>query len=450
MVQDKVTTKLLKKLLNAGSVNKAARVLERIHPADVAALMGSLNPYQIRSLIGAMFSEKRVAWALTELPEELLVKVLSSMKTAEIADILRRLQPDDAALLVNHLGTERRKAVLDILPAGTRFEVKRLLAYPDGTAGSVMTTRFIAVGPETTVAEGIAEVRRRSHEMEALSYLYVIDGDGRLIGVVSLRELLINADSAPSSSIMVQEPIAANALDDQESVSKAISRYDLLSIPVVNDDGVLVGIVTVDDAIDVIYEEATADMYKMAGLSEGDRVFSPIHETYLKRIPWTMINLCTAFAVAWVVGIFEVAIKKSSVLAIFMPVVAGMGGNCGSQTLTVITRGLALDELDWSSAWQAILKQVTVGLLIGMTAGLLTAGIAWLWRDNVVLGLILFLAMTVNMILGGLMGASVPLILKLLRLDPALGSGILVTAITDAFGFFTFLGLATLLMSHLL
>jgi len=211
----------------------------------------------------------------------------------------------------------------------------------------------------------------------------------------------------------------------------------------------MLGVITVDDVIDVIHEEATEDIYHLAGLSEEDRVFSPAGHSVRRRLPWMLVNLATAFLASWVVGLFQHTIQEIVALAVFLPIVAGMGGNGATQTLTVITRGIALGEIEFSSGLRAVTKEVAVGLAIGAATGLVSAGVVWVWNGNPWLGLVLLLAMIANLAIAGLVGAAVPLVLKALRQDPALGSGVIVTTFTDCCGFFAFLGIATLLMDHL-
>jgi len=228
-----------------------------------------------------------------------------------------------------------------------------------------------------------------------------------------------------------------------------VARYNLLAVPVTDAEGRMLGVITVDDVIDVIQEEATEDIYHLAGLSGEDRVFSPAHQSIRKRMPWMLVNLGTAFLASWVVGLFEHTIQEIVALAVFLPVVAGMGGNGATQTLTVITRGIALGEIEFSTGLRAVAKEVAVGIAIGAATGLVSAGIVWLWNGNPWLGLVLLLAMIANLAIAGLVGATVPLVLKALRQDPALGSGVIVTTFTDCCGFFAFLGIATLLLDRL-
>jgi magnesium transporter len=248
---------------------------------------------------------------------------------------------------------------------------------------------------------------------------------------------------------MIQDPVSVRADASQEEAAQLVSRYNLLAIPVVDAEDRMLGVITVDDVIEVIHEEATEDIYHLAGLSEDDRVFTPPMLSVRKRLPWMLINLGTAFLAAWVVGLFQRSLQEVVALAIFLPVVAGMGGNGATQTLTVITRAIALGEIEFSSGLRAVAKELTVGLAIGSVTGLAAAGVALLWKGNPYLGLVLFLSMVANLAIAGLVGAAVPLVLKALKQDPALGSGVIVTTFTDCCGFFAFLGIATLFLEHL-
>ena len=249
---------------------------------------------------------------------------------------------------------------------------------------------------------------------------------------------------------MVREAISTPPEAHQEEVAKLVARYDLLAIPVTDVDRTLLGVITVDDVIDVITAEATEDMYHLAGLSEEDRVFSKATHSVRKRLPWMFANLATVFAAAWVVGLFQETIENLVALAVLLPVVAGMGGNGGIQALTVITRAIALGEIEFSSGIRAVGKEFWVGLVLGAVTGAASAGIIWLWQGNPVLGAVIFIAMVSTMAVAGLLGAAVPLALKAVGQDPALGAGVVVTFFTDAFGFFSFLGIASVLMEYLL
>jgi magnesium transporter len=280
-------------------------------------------------------------------------------------------------------------------------------------------------------------------------YLYVVDERRHLVGVVSLRRLLLVAPDTPLKRIMTADLISARADMDQEEVARQVAAYNLLAIPVVDAENKLVGIITVDDVIDVIKDEATEDIYRLAGVAGDERAFTPAKESLRKRLPWLGINLITAFLAASIVALFEGTIGLYPALAVFMPIVAGMGGNAGTQTLTVIVRGIALGELTWSNSKKALLKEAAVGIGNGIVLGALAAIVVWVARGNPVLGLLLGLAMIINMFVAATAGTLVPLGLRAANVDPALASSVFITTMTDMFGFFSFLGLATVFARYL-
>jgi magnesium transporter len=312
-----------------------------------------------------------------------------------------------------------------------------------------MTTRFVALDVHMTAQESIDRIRAMGDHAEAVLYLYVVDEKGGLTGIVPIRRLVAAPPDRPVGELMIRDPVRCRADADQEEAARAVARYNLLAIPVVDDENRLLGVITVDDVIEVINEEATEDMYYMAGLHEEDRVFTTPFQSVRRRLPWMLLNLAAAFVAAWVVGRFEETLRQIVALAFFMPVVAGMGGNSGIQSLTVITRGIALGEIEFSSGLRLIGKEFVVALGIGAVAGGVAAGAATLWQGSPLLGGVLFVAMVVTIAIAGMLGAAVPLLLKALRQDPALGSGVIVTTLTDVTGFVTFLGIGTLLLDRL-
>lgn len=440
--------KAIRKLLRSRSTRGVATIVKHVHPADVAQIFPDLSPLELEQLFEVLFTNRSAGATLLELPEEILKSSLAIIPDDRMAKIVERQPPDDALILLDHLPGDRRSSVCGLMGSKKARVLDMLLSFPEGTAGRVMTTRVFALEQHATCRDAIAEIRKQGKDLEAIFYLYVIDEEGVLTGVVSLRNLILADEDTALRELMVVDPVRANARDDQEMVASLVSKYDLLSLPITDDDGRLLGAVTVDDVIDVIHEEATEDLYNMAGLDEADRVFSPVMRSARKRLLWTALNLGTAFVASMVVGLFEASIDKIVALAVFMPVVAGLGGNSGTQSLTVLVRGIALKELDFGSAFKAVLKQAAVGLLVGTVAGMVTAAVVWLWKGDPWFALVLLVAMVANMTIGSLFGATIPLLLRSLKLDPALGSGVVVTAITDTFGFFCFLGLATILMSH--
>lgn len=443
---DRIKADLIRKLLHAKAPQRVARALDRLAPADIAELFAVLSPGETVEVFDILFDARRAAKTLAELPYDYLASVLARLDDERVARVVSRLPSDDATLFVQALGDVRREGILRKLPEEYRNQIQRLLTYPEDSAGRVMTTQFIALEAECTAHEAIERIRAREDVADSLFHLFVVDNAQRLVGTVPLRRLVAAQPSRTLADMMLKEPVSILAFADQEEAANLVSKYNLLAIPVVDDEHRIVGIITVDDVIDVIREEATEDMYLMAGLDGQDRVFSPTVTSIRRRLPWNMLNMATAFLAASVVGLFESAIATAVALATFMPVVAGMGGNAGIQTLTVVTRGIALGEIEFSSGMRAVFKEITVGLFIGLMMGVVTGLVAWAWKGSPVLGIVLVTAMVCNMTMAGLMGAAIPLGLKLLKLDPALGGGVLLTAFTDSFGFFTFLGLATIMM----
>jgi magnesium transporter len=378
-----------------------------------------------------------------------LPDILALIEDEKIARVIVRADPDDAVTIIDSLTEERRESVLSLLDPERREEVRELISYPEGTVGRIMNTDFMALAPTTTAQGAIDKIRERG-ELESFFYLYVVDQENKLVGVVPIRNLVIAPRDRTLSEMMIADPLKGDVFMDQEEAARIVAKYELLALPIVDEGGRLEGIITVDDVIDIIKEESTEDMYKMAGLAEEDRVFTPISRSVKMRLPWTMLNLLTTGLAASVVTIFQGTITEVVALVTFMPIVAGVGGNGATQTATVIIRGIALGELEFSSAWKAIVKQVSVNVCLAVAAGAVIALIAALWQGNPILGFVLALAMILNLgLVAGLSGAVIPLLLKAMKFDPALGSGIIVTGLTDAFGFLSFLGLATLFIHYL-
>jgi magnesium transporter len=338
--------------------------------------------------------------------------------------------------------------VLDLMRPKESGEVENLLEYAERTAGRIMNPHVFAVREDMTVGEAITEIQS-NRDVEMVFYLYVVDERRHLVGVVSLRRLLLVAPETPLTRIMTAELISVRVDMDQEEVARQVASYNLLAIPVVDEENKLVGVITVDDVIDVIKDEATEDIYRLAGVAGDERAFTPARESLRKRLPWLGVNLVTAFLAASVVALFEGTIERITALAVFMPIVAGMGGNAATQTLTVVVRGIALGELTWSNSRKALLKEAAVGIGNGLVLGLLAAAVAWGTRGNPVLGLVLCMAMIINMFVAATAGTLVPLGLRAANVDPALASSVFITTLTDVFGFFSFLGLATLFMRFL-
>ena len=448
MATPNFTVRTLRRLMASGVLSRAERLLAKLPPADIAPLLSDLTEDEMRSVLELLIRQRRAALVLRELPPELLPRAFDAVADQRLAEVLGRLEIDDLLDLVRWLPEERRDEVFARLPASRREELQKAELYPESSAGRAMTTNFVALDEKMTAQEAIDQLRAAGDGAPSILYLYVVDAERCLRGVVPIRRLVAAPPLRPVSELMIRDPVHVRAEADQEEVAALVRRYDLLAIPVVDVDGRMLGVITVDDVIDVITEEATQDMYHLAGLSDEDRVFSPPRTSIRKRLPWMLVNLATCFLAAWVVGLFEATIERVVALAVFMPVVAGMAGNGGIQALTVITRGIALGEIEFSTGARAAGKELAVGLVLGALTGAASAGIAVLWHGSPLIGLALFLAMAIAMAVAGLVGAAVPLALKALHQDPALGAGVIVTTFTDVFAFFSFLGIASLLLAR--
>ena len=441
----------VKRLLRMGATANLVNLLHKQHPADLAQLFSEL-PEKDRQSSFTLLVERnsRLAMeALSELGPEAGAVLLAGRTPEEIVKLTQELPSDDAAAIIDHLPKELSAAVLELIqkrPAAA--DVGELLEYAEQTAGRIMNPKVFALSEDVTASEAITALQG-SRDVEMVFYLYVIDGRRHLVGVVSLRRLLLVPPATPLKRIMTTDLISVRADMDQEEVARQVASYNLLAIPVVDEENKLVGVITVDDVIDVIKDEATEDVYRLAGVAGDDRVFTKASESLRKRLPWLVINLATAFLAASVVGVFETTIGVVTALAVFMPVVAGMGGNAATQTLTVIVRGIALGELTWGNSRKALFKEAAVGLGNGVACGLVGALVVWVFKGDPILGGILALAMIINMFIAATAGTLIPLSLRAMKVDPALGSAVFITTLTDVFGFLSFLGLGALFLRYL-
>ena len=440
----------VKRLLRIGATANLLNLLQKQHPADLAQIFSELTEKD-REAAFSLLAERngRLAMeAVSELGPEAGAALLATHSAEEIARLAQEIPSDDAAALIDYLPEELSAAVLDLMRPKESGVVENLLEYDEQTAGRIMNPHVFALSEDMTVGEAIAELQG-NRDVEMVFYLYVVDERRHLVGVVSLRRLLLVSPETPLKRIMTSDLISARVDMDQEEVARQVAAYNLLAIPVVDEENKLVGIITVDDVIDVIKDEATEDIYRLAGVSGDERVFSPAGESLRKRLPWLGVNLGTAFLAAGVVSLFTNTIDALPVLAVFMPIVAGMGGNAATQTLTVIVRGIALGELTFANSRKALLKEASVGIGNGVVLGLVAATVAWLTRGDPILGMVLGAAMIINMFVAATAGVLIPLGLRAAKVDPALASAVFITTMTDVFGFFSFLGLATVFARYL-
>lgn len=439
---------LLTKLLRHGAYPQLRKIIEKTLPADFSPVLPLLLEEDRKRILSLLIEAGKAARALLDLDETDLHEILEALDDPTIASICSSSAPDDAADLLDFLEDERRDRILELLGATQGAKLESLLEGEEETAGSLMNTEFLAIDEELTVGQAIESIRLYPRK-ESFFYVYCVDADQHLVGVLSLRSLILANATVQLKDIMVQSVVRTQVDSSPEEVAQLVSKYDLLSIPVVDLQNRLVGVVTVDDVLDVIQEQAEEDLLHLAGVDISERVTTPARESWRTRFPWLAVNLVTAFIASSVVRYFEPTIERWTALAAFMPIVAGMGGNAGTQTLTVFVRALALGEVDWESGLRPIWKEMLVGLGNGVAIGTITATIVGVWTGQWVLAGILLAAMCLNLVIAGVAGGVVPLLLERFGFDPAVASSIFVTMFTDTGGFFLFLGLATLAMRFL-
>ena len=437
----------IRSALEAGEVQAAINTLTDLHPVDRADAFSDLDDKDQAALLPRLDLEA-TADLLEELEDEQAAAVAETLGTEQLADVLDEMEPDEAADVLGDLPAARAKeALAEMEEAGN---VLPLLPFADETAGGRMTTSFITLPLGTSASEAIHTLRRVEPSSETPYYLYVDDAADRLVGIVGLRDLVIAAPESKLETIMDSEVIYALTHEDQEEVALRMARYDLAAVPVVDDRGTVVGVITHDDVMDVIEQEATEDIYRLANVPDHElSIHSPIRLTIRKRIPWLYLSAITALFAAWVVSKFESLIAEVAILAVFLSVVAGLGGNTATQSLAMIVRAFALGEIDLRNAWRTVIKEGLTGLVAGLLVGTAVGLAVWLWQGNAVLGAILGLALIGNMLVAGFVGALIPISLRALKLDPALASSVLVTTVTDSVGFALFLTLSAFALSSL-
>jgi magnesium transporter len=435
----------------APPVNRApsylAHTIEEIPPADAAEILANLEPHEAAQ-VAEILDPQTSAGVLAQMESRDAAAVIALMEPPEAAMVLSEMNPDDA---VDVLGSvedpARREALLDEMGAAEAADVRTLRQFPPDSAGGIMTTDITALPQDLTAQQAIDELRRLNETLEQMFYVYVVDRARRLVGVLSMRDLILARPDRKIADIMRRNVVAVPATMDQEEVARLIRKYKYMAVPVTDKQNRLLGLITVDDVVDVIQEEATEDVQKMAGAGAEERLTSPWQFSFKKRIWWLQFNLLTAFMAAAVIALFEDTIKQLAILAAYQTIVSGMGGNASAQAMAVAIRGIALGEVDRSLFKRILYREFVVGLLSGVVIGTTTGLIAMTfnWSDNgLILGLIVMCALIINHVLACVTGVAVPFFMRWLGFDPAQSATILATTVTDCCGFFATLGLASL------
>jgi len=443
--EDRISPLWLERLrayLEAGRGEDVASVMEPLHVADIGDVLETLNPDE-RILLVRTLGDRFDFSALTEVDESIRIELMDAIPNAEIARGVTGLNNDDAVTILEDLEQEDRDEVLSALPTFERLSLKRSLDFPEDSAGRRMQTDFIAIPPFWTVGQTIDYLRAEGDLPDEFYQIYVVDAAYKVLGTIPLDKFLRSPRATKIDAIMNTQVILVRAEEDQEEAARDFERYDLVEVGVIDESGRMVGVLTIDDIVDVIHEEADEDIKLLAGVGDED-ISDSTADTIRSRVPWLVINLITAVLVSVVIGLFDATIEQMVALAVLMPIVASMGGNAGTQTMTVTVRALSMRELDGSRLRRLITREMVVGLANGIIFAILVGLVTALRFGDAQLGAVIALAMVINLVVAGTAGILIPVLLDRLKADPAIASAVFVTTITDVVGFFAFLAIAGL------
>ena len=426
-------------------------LVQKLFENDLSAAAGVLES----------MPEDEAAGALKSLPITLVARVVKVLQISYAAELLKEADDHMIIELTSHLDPQFLASIMMLLPQDARErmskhisgklkdQIRELLDYPEGSIGRTMTTDFVALKKNNRAEEAIEKIRSLAKRKYPSSYVYVVDEENRLIGVLNMRDLMLAAPEKTLDEISRKDFFALHCFTDRQDAANELAKRKFFAAPVVDSENHILGIVKAERMISGVQEEMTKDIQRMFGAGADERVFSTIIFSLKKRLPWLHINLATAFLAAGVVAMFEGIIAKLTILAVFLPVVAGQGGNAGAQSLAVVMRGIVMREIPKDKFFALVFKEGKIGAINGAVIGAVTALVAWIWYGNPFLGLVIGLGMLVNLLLAGLAGASIPLIMKKIGIDPAQSSSIILTTVTDVVGFIAFLGFAVLFQKYL-
>lgn len=433
--------------LERGDLKSAVGLLEALKPADQANVFDDLQPDEQDKLLPRLNPEDS-ADILEELQDEDAALVAERMQTKNLADILDHMEPDEAADLLGDIKPSLATRAIQSMKEAD--EVLPLLEHTDDSAGGLMTAADVILKKEMTVNDAIKHLRAISPDSEQIYYLFVVDDKGVLAGVVNLRDMVVAPKEALIGSIMERDVISVKADTDQEEAVRIVKRYDLLALPVVDNGNRLLGVITYDDSLDILEDEATEDIYRLGGISKEKPGDVSIKDAIRSRLPWLVVNLVMAMVTGAVLSLFENTIAQMAALASFFPIVAGVSGSSGTQTLTVTVRSLATGEITVKDARRSIWKSLLLGMVNGLVLGALVVLIGFLWKGDIRLGLIAGAATLVNIVISSITGILIPLLINRIKLDPALASPILVSTLADSLGYLVYLGLASTMLAFVL
>ncbi|MGM9930929.1 magnesium transporter [Pradoshia sp.] len=450
MDDHKVLTDVYGALLAEGKYDRFREQYLTLHPYDQSQIYMQLNREE-RTIVSYYLSPEEMAEIMGNLLDEteLLEDALSDMDPNYAASVIADMYTDDAVDLLENLEKEQTISYLMLMDKDRAEPIRHLLHYEDSTAGSIMTTEYIGVSENQTVRDAMQMLRKEALDAELIYYIYVVDHQNKLTGVISLRDLLVAADDTWIFELMNEQVHYAKVSDDQETVARMMRDYDFLALPVVDFQLHMVGIITVDDIMDVMDEIASDDYSKLAGVSEMEKLDTNPLSSARKRLPWLIILLFLGLITANLISHFESALSQKAILAVFIPLIAGMAGNTGTQSLAVIVRGIATGEIAEENKWLLLLREAGTGLITGVTCGILVTILVFAWQDDLFLAILVGNSILVSLMVATLAGSLVPLVMNKLKIDPAVASGPFITTINDLISIVIYFGMATIFMSRL-
>jgi magnesium transporter len=431
--------------LDAGDAGRLAELLEPLHGADIADLLEQVDD-ETRVELVRLYGREFDGEILTELDEGIREEVIAALQPEVLSEAVRELETDDVVDLIEDMGAEQQEAILDALEDVDRVAVQQSLTYPEETAGRLMQREMVVAPEHWNVGQAIDHMRAQDDLPDQFYHVILVDPRRRPTGYVTLGRIMSHPRDVKLADITEDSFRTIPVLQDEGEVAYAFNQYHLISAPVVDADDRLVGVITIDDAMGILDEEHEEDILRLAGVGEESAISDRVIETTRRRVPWLAVNLVTAILASLVIAQFESVIAGFVALAVLMPIVASMGGNAGTQTLTVAVRALATKDLTSANVWRVIRREILVGLVNGLVFAVVMGLVGWIWFDTPMLGAVIAIAMVVNLVVAGLAGVGVPVLLEKAGIDPALASGAFVTTVTDVVGFFAFLGLAAVIL----
>ncbi len=436
-------TSIIKRLLSGRNSRPLLSILSKIEPADLASLIGQFNNREKGLLTGALIKIDKAAPTLLEIPEVQLKSLLAQLEPEKCLRLIVAAPEESAAYFVSLLNDASQNIMCSQMDQGLKSKIEQILSYPKNSAGRMMQTDTFSLPTDINAGQGL-EILRQAAQEQSIYYIYCVDKDRRLEGIVSLRALATAPPTMPLQDLIKKDLVTAQPENSSEEVAQIVSHYDFIALPVVNKEGQLLGIITIDDVVDIIQNQVTANIYAQAGLQEDDRVYSSAKFKIKNRLPWMLLNLVLAALASSVVSLFENTMQELIILAVLKNIVAGMGGNTAIQTMTVVTRGLATGDFNFITQANSLIKEIYVGVSIGIITGIGAAALVYFWKGEPLVAGVIFVSMVLNSFVASLFGVVVPLTFHKMKRDPAIGSGVIITMVTDIFSFFSFLGIATI------